>query len=418
MKDYRQFELYIHIPFCAKKCDYCDFLSGVADPYTQIDYVNALCREIEFYSHHVFGEVKSIYIGGGTPSWINPDLIVQIIKTVKENFRVSPLAEITIEANPGTVIKEAANVYLSIGINRISLGLQSANDDELRMLGRIHTFNRFLSTYEILRTAGFKNINIDIMTGLPGQTPDKLLNTLDRVTSFRPEHISCYSLIIEPGTPFYEKYHDDAVRQSEGCDTRFLPNEDETYELMKRAQYFLEEKGYHRYEISNYAREGYECIHNLGYWERVPYLGVGIGAASLIPPGYMVTKPEDPIETGGMGLEWRVSNERDLYEYIEETAHLPFGDGIMDFKDIPTVGSFSQISRKGAMEEFMFLGLRKTSGVSISEFHRAFGTSLEKIYGHQIYELEKENLMTVNGDMVALNDKGLDLSNYAMAKFL
>lgn len=418
MEDYRRFELYIHIPFCAKKCLYCDFLSGVFDPYTQKDYVDALCKELEFYSKKVFGTVSSIYIGGGTPSWIHPDLIVRIMETVKENYTVDPLAEITIEANPGTVIAEAANVYRSIGINRVSLGLQSANDDELQILGRIHTFNRFLSTYEILRKAGFENINVDIMSGLPGQTPEKLLYTLNKVTSFRPEHISCYSLIVEPGTPFYDKYQDDVERQERGEDTVFLPNEDQTYELMKRAQFYLEERGYNRYEISNYARDGKECIHNLGYWRRVPYLGVGIGAASLIPPGYLVEEPEDPEETGGMGLEWRTSNIRDIYEYIEEAGHLPIVPEEVGYEDIATIGSFSQITRTGAMEEFMFLGLRQTAGIKKSDFRKAFGTQIEKIYGHEIFELEKEELLSMTDDTIALTDKGLDLSNYALAKFL
>lgn len=418
MEDYRRFELYIHIPFCAKKCLYCDFLSGVHDPITQRDYVNSLCKELEFYSEKVFGTVSSIYIGGGTPTWINPDYIVKIMQTVKENFDLDPLAEITIEANPGTVIAEAANIYRSVGINRVSIGLQSANDDELKMLGRIHTFYRFLSTYEILRKAGFENINVDIMSGLPGQTPEKLLYTLNKVTSFRPEHISCYSLIIEPGTPFYDKYHEDAERQERGEDTVLLPNEDQTYELMKRAQFYLEEKGYHRYEISNYARDGKACVHNLGYWRRVPYLGVGLGAASLIPPGYLVREPEDPEETGGMGLEWRTTNISDLYEYIEEASHLPIVPEEVGYDEIATIGSFTQLSRKAAMEEYMFLGLRQTAGIKKSEFKEAFGTQLEKIYGHEIFELEKEELLTMTGDTVALTDTGLDLSNYALAKFI
>ena len=363
--------------------------------------MNSLCKELEFYSQKIFGTVSSIYIGGGTPSWINPDHIVHIMQTVRDNFSVDPLAEISIEANPGTVIAEAANIYLSLGINRISLGLQSANDDELKELGRIHTFNRFLSTYEILRKAGFKNINVDLMSGLPGQTPDKLLYTLSKVTSFRPEHISCYSLIIEPGTPFYKKYHEDAERQERGEPTEFLPNEDQTYELMKRAQFYLEERGYHRYEISNYSKEGMECVHNLGYWQRVPYLGVGLGAASLIPPGYMVREPEDPEECGGMGLEWRTSNERDIYDYIEDASHLPIVPEKVGYEDIATIGGFTQLTRKAAMEEYMFLGLRQTAGISKSGFREAFGTQIEKIYGHEIFELEKEELLTIDGDRIA-----------------
>ena len=380
--------------------------------------MKSLCKELEFYSKKVFGTVSSIYIGGGTPTWVNPDHIVAIMQTVKENYNVDPLAEISIEANPGTVIAEAANIYRSVGINRVSVGLQSANDDELQLLGRIHTFNRFLSTYEILRKAGFENINVDIMSGLPGQTPEKLLYTLNKVTSFRPEHISCYSLIIEPGTPFYDKYHEDAERQERGEDTVLLPNEDQTYELMKRAQFYLEEKGYHRYEISNYARDGKACVHNLGYWRRVPYLGVGLGAASLIPPGYLVREPEDPEETGGMGLEWRTTNISDLYEYIEEASHLPIVPEEVGYDEIATIGSFTQLSRKAAMEEYMFLGLRQTAGIKKSEFKKAFGVAIEKIYGHEIFELEKEELLTMTGDTVALTDTGLDLSNYALAKFI
>ena len=187
---------------------------------------------------------------------------------------------------------------------------------------------------------------------------------------------------------------------------------------MKRSPFYLEERGYNRYEISNYARDGKECIHNLCYWRRVPYLGVGIGAASLIPPGYLVEEPEDPEETGGMGLEWRTSNIRDIYEYIEEAGHLPIVPEEVGYEDIATIGSFSQITRTGAMEEFMFLGLRQTAGIKKSDFRKAFGTQIEKIYGHEIFELEKEELLSMTDDTIALTDKGLDLSNYALAKFL
>ena len=418
MEDNRRFELYIHIPFCVKKCNYCDFLSGVYGPSDQSDYISALIRELEYQSLRVHGTVSSIYIGGGTPSWIKPDYIVEIMQTVKEYYNVDPLAEITIEANPGTIIEEAANTYRSVGINRISVGLQSANNDELELLGRVHTFEKFLNTYEILRKAGFDNINVDIMTGLPLQNPGKLLHTLESVTELRPEHISCYALIIEEGTPFYERYHDDDVRQKNGEKTYLLPNEDQAYELTKRAQNFLVSKGYNRYEISNYARFGKECVHNIGYWKRTPYLGVGIGAASLIPPGYLPIEPEDPEETGGMGLEWRTSNERYIYDYIEDTLHYNEITSQAAFTDIPTIDTATQLTRRAAMEEFMFLGLRMTDGVSRSDFKKYFGTSIERIYEVPIKKLEREGLLEEHGDHLLLNDRGLDISNYCMSLFL
>ena len=255
--------LYIHIPFCMKKCDYCDFLSGVYDERMQEAYTRSLCQEILYGGQQLKSvAVSSIYIGGGTPSWLDGEFMEMIMNAVHGGFTVLPSAEISIECNPGTVTKEKFDTYRRIGINRLSIGLQSANDDELKLLGRVHSYDRFLHTYDLARKCGFYNINVDVMTGLPGQSLEKLMYTLDAVTGLRPEHISAYALIVEEGTPFYERYKFDAVRQHAGMETEFLPNEDLEYQLYKMTQHVLTERGYRQYEISNYARDGYQCEHN------------------------------------------------------------------------------------------------------------------------------------------------------------
>ena len=228
----KKLELYIHIPFCVKKCDYCDFLSFPADSNTQIRYVHALLQEIRYYGN-LFGDyhVPTIYIGGGTPSWLEENLIYTVLQQVASSFHVEADAEISIECNPGTVTAKKLNVYQSAGINRLSIGLQSTNNEELKALGRIHTYDQFLKTYELARNAGFENINIDLMSGLPYQTLDKFLESLQTVIRLKPEHISAYSLIIEKGTPFYERYKFDAVKQEAGLHTEILPDEDEVYRI-------------------------------------------------------------------------------------------------------------------------------------------------------------------------------------------
>ncbi len=265
----KKLELYIHIPFCVKKCDYCDFLSFPADSNTQIRYVHALLQEIRYYGN-LLGDyhVPTIYIGGGTPSWLEENLIYTVLQQVASSFHVEADAEISIECNPGTVTAKKLNVYQSAGINRLSIGLQSTNNEELKALGRIHTCDQFLKTYELARNAGFENINIDLMSGLPYQTLDKFLESLQTVIRLKPEHISAYSLIIEKGTPFYERYKFDAVKQEAGLHTEILPDEDEVYRIYKATQDVLKQAGYRQYEISNFAQPGYACRHNIGYWTR------------------------------------------------------------------------------------------------------------------------------------------------------
>ena len=380
-------ELYIHIPFCVKKCDYCDFLSFAADEQTQKSYVAALQKELAFYgAKYKDRRITTIFIGGGTPSWLREESMQAVMEAVYENFAVDRDAEITIECNPGTVTEHKFEVYRKIGINRLSIGLQSAHNDELKILGRIHTYEQFLKTYDMARKHGFTNINIDLMSSLPGQTPEIFCDSLHRVLQLKPEHISAYSLIIEKGTPFYDLYKFDAVRQEAGMQTESLPTEEEEYQTTKMTQHILKEAGYHWYEVSNFAKPGYECRHNIGYWKRVDYLGVGLGASSLI----------DNV---------RYSNTRDLYTYLSVPA-----DSLHETAE--------QITRNGQMEEFMFLGLRMRDGFYRDEFTQAFGIPIEAVYGDALNHLQQEELLLKREGRIYLTDKGMDLNNYVVAQFM
>ena len=382
----KKLELYIHIPFCVKKCDYCDFLSFPADSNTQIRYVHALLQEIRYYGN-LLGDyhVPTIYIGGGTPSWLEENLIYTVLQQVASSFHVESDAEISIECNPGTVTAKKLNVYQSAGINRLSIGLQSTNNEELKALGRIHTYDQFLKTYELARNAGFENINIDLMSGLPYQTLDKFLDSLQTVIRLKPEHISAYSLIIEKGTPFYERYKFDAVKQEAGIHTEILPDEDEVYRIYKATQDVLKQAGYRQYEISNFAQPGYACRHNIGYWTRENYLGLGLGASSLVE-------------------NVRYTNTRQLYEYGQFCDHLQEQAQIL--------------TRKEQMEEFMFLGLRMNEGVTRAAFEQSFGVPIEAVYLETLRKLKEQGLLQMVAGRIALTDKGMDLANYVMAKFL
>ena len=396
-----EISLYVHIPFCVKKCDYCDFLSGAYDDAIQKRYVNSLCKEIAYMGQQLQSvAVSSIYIGGGTPSWLDEAEMGKILTALHQYFPVRTDAEVSIECNPGTVTMEKLAAYRRMGINRMSIGLQSANDDELQMLGRIHTYDRFLRTYDMARKSGFYNLNVDIMTGLPGQTLEKLMYTLQQVIGLRPEHISAYALIVEEGTPFYDRYKFDAVKQHAGMKTEFLPDEDQEYRLYKMAQNVLKEHGYQQYEISNYAREDYACYHNKVYWQRKKYLGLGIGAASMVD-------------------NRRMTNISDIYGYMETCETLEQMDTTQDillqsvlWQDV------TKLSKKDAMEEFMFLGLRMNEGVTRAEFQRQFSCSIESVYGEVIKRLREEQLLVMAEGRIFLTEKGMDLSNYALAQFL
>lgn len=400
-------QLYVHIPFCVKKCSYCDFLSFSCDERTQIEYADALIREICYYGPlYKDYVVNTIYIGGGTPSWLNEDKLVEIMDAIYRNFQVLEDAEISMECNPGTVTITKLRKYRMAGINRLSIGLQSADNEELKILGRIHTFEQFVKTYELAKEAGFGNINVDLISGIPYQTTEKFLKTLQKVVWLKPNHISAYSLIVEKGTPFYETYKFDAVRQEAGMPTEVLPNEDEVYRIYKMTQDYLNRAGYGQYEISNFAQPGYECEHNIGYWTRRNYLGLGLGAASLIE-------------------NVRYTNTTDLYEYIDGTINL----SAKMFEQEESCGMTQVcgtnlntyagiVSRKAQMEEFMFLGLRMNEGVTRDRFFREFGISIEGIYKDVLDHMKAEDLLYIENGQIRLTDRGMDLGNYVMSQFL
>ena len=380
----RPLELYLHIPFCVRKCEYCDFLSGPASDLVRSGYVEQLRQEILCQSAYYQGyEAVTVFLGGGTPSLLKEGEIAALMDTVHRCFAVSPEAEITIEANPGTVTMEKLQTYRACGINRISIGLQSADDRELKALGRIHTYGDFLKTYQRVRQAGFANVNVDLMSALPGQTMASWKNTMKKTAMLKPEHISAYSLILEEGTPFYEKYHDHPEA---------LPGEDEEREMYYAAKAFLKEQGYERYEISNYARRGYACRHNVGYWTGREYLGLGLGASSYI-----------------QGCRFR--NEPDLQKYSRIRMDGPEADEKLHLEMHP-------LTEKEQMEEFMFLGLRMMEGVSGSEFLERFGQNMWNVYGDVLKKLEANHLIVVESPRVRLSEFGIDISNYVLSEFL
>lgn len=401
----KKLELYIHIPFCMKKCNYCDFLSAPADEKSQSAYMEALKREIAFYGRGMSGTVlTSIYIGGGTPSWLQETYIEEIMQEIGQFFNIEKDAEISIECNPGTLTRGKLECYKRNGINRLSIGLQSADNEELRLLGRIHTFEQFLRNFELARECGFYNINIDLMNALPGQTVEKYYQTLTKVIRLNPEHISSYSLMIEEGTPFYDRYKFDLVKQEAGMPTEELPTEDTVYQIGKLSQDMLEANGYLRYEISNYAKKGFACRHNIGYWQRADYIGLGLGAASLVN-------------------ETRYSNIRDLDRYIEESFHIEERE-IEDTQTQELLEGISlhdeacKVKRDAQMEEFMFLGLRMTEGIEKGRFYQTFGFTVDNIYGNIVRMLVEAELLVDTPTKLYLTERGIDLSNYVLAQFL
>ena len=379
----KELELYIHIPFCVKKCSYCDFLSAPATEQTKEAYMAALFAEIggraKDYKERI---VTSIFIGGGTPSLLSGDSIRQLMEHIREGFTLAPDAEITMEVNPGTVTAEKLTAFYAAGINRLSIGMQSAQEQELKILGRIHDFDGFCQVYREAVEAGFTNINVDVMSGLPGQTLASYKDTLEKVLRLEPmpQHISAYSLIVEEGTPF-------AAMADRG--ELPLPEEDTERAMYEETIEVLAGYGFHRYEISNYALDGYECRHNVGYWIRRDYLGFGIGAASLI---------------GNV----RFQNGRDLNAYM---AH-----------PLACREEQQSLTTQEQMEETMFLGLRLIRGVSYPEFARCYGQTLEEVYGEVISRNVADGLLTVREDetgrRLMLTGRGLDVSNYVMAQFL
>lgn len=399
----KELEVYIHIPFCARKCAYCDFLSAPASSDTMYQYLEALLQEIREFPWEEEYEVSTVFFGGGTPSILPAEWIGRILETLEERqgnggsdyagrvWKPVPAAsesvsarEITIECNPGTADFEKLRAYHEMGINRLSLGLQSADDQELKCLGRIHTWEEFLDTYQAARRAGFENINIDLMSALPGQTEASWESTLKKVLALKPEHISAYSLIVEEGTPFYERYEEDVKRREAGEACIALPSEEEERRMYALTEQYLASAGMYRYEISNYAKPGYECRHNIGYWRRTDYVGFGLGASSLLK-------------------NVRYRNPEDLSSYLKR-----------DFSGREK----EKLTIPDQMSEFMFLGLRMTEGVSEQKYSETFGVRMEEIYAEPLRKLIDENLICRGNGQVYLTDRGRDLANPVMAEFL
>lgn len=369
-------ELYVHIPFCIKKCDYCDFLSFSMGSREKKEYVSALKRELQAAAAECEGEtVSSVFLGGGTPSVLDEGQIEAILTCIKESYQLTEDCEISMEANPGTLHAEKLREYLQCGINRLSLGCQSTIEKELKSLGRIHSFEEFVENYEMARNIGFCNINVDLMSAIPGQDIKAWEKNLQTIAGLEPEHISAYSLIVEEGTPFYERELQ-------------LPSEEEERQMYEMTAEILEAYGFHQYEISNYAKKGKECRHNIGYWQRVDYLGVGLGASSL-------------------RHNCRFSNTRAMEKYLRDAGN---PEKIRE--------NWEKLSVQDQMEEFMFLGLRMTEGISRKKFLKEFGKTLEEIYEQPLRKLEKLELLETEGDCVKLTRKGISLSNQVFVEFL
>lgn len=395
--------LYIHIPFCLRKCNYCDFLSFPCEEDIKEQYIEALVREIRA-SEYVGKSVRTVYVGGGTPSTLSTEHLKAIMDTIYECFDMTEVSEVSIECNPGTVDADKLKSIKALGFNRLSMGLQSAQDEELKLLGRIHSYEDFLDSYNAAIEAGFTNINIDIMSALPGQSIDTYRDTLQKVAALKPQHISAYSLIVEEGTPFYEEY-------GEGCPKEYsLPSEEDERAMYYLTSEILSQHGYHRYEISNYAKEGYECEHNKVYWTLEEYLGFGIGAASMMD-------------------NCRFSNIEDIYKYIEVThkegnltESIGEDDGDLDeeyinpYCELRTAIAPQSLSDR--QEDFCIVGLRLLEGISRSRFKELFGTSIDDVYGDVIEKLCREELLKQNGDYLRLTPRGIDVSNRVLAFFL
>lgn len=405
----KELGLYLHIPFCIRKCNYCDFLSAPAPEDVRRAYIEKMLLEIQALAgRYPEFRVSTIFIGGGTPSILAAAALQRLLEQVWKSFDVSADAEITVECNPGTLDLEKLRIYRASGINRLSIGLQSADDRQLRLLGRIHTYEQFVSNYLLAREIGFQNINIDLMSALPGQDVSNYEQTLYKTIGLEPEHISAYSLLIEEGTPFFSQYGQAQEQRSRGGTQHLLPSEETERLMYVRTKELLQAAGYHRYEISNYARPGYACRHNIGYWTRKNYLGFGIGAASMVE-------------------NVRFSNTSDIEQYLSTDFRLARQDPCNKKKDGDGVRraycsawheNVTDLNRQAQMEEFMFLGLRMMRGVAAGAFYEQFSEAIEEIYGDVLRKQIGEKLLQKTQTGYALTDYGIDVSNYVFCDYL
>jgi len=375
--------LYIHIPFCIKKCLYCDFLSVSYNESLAKAYTDALCKELVL-KKNLAGGLKTIYIGGGTPTILPDECFKQLFTCLKENYSLAASAEITVEANPGTVDKAKINTLLSLGVNRISIGVQSFNDDELKTLGRIHTSDEAMRAIEAIKKSGIKNFSIDLMYGIPGQTLDSWKHTLAKAVEFSPAHISSYELTPEKNTPLYEMINTPPPPSplgKVGQERVKMPDEELILSMYNYAIDYLASKGYEHYEISNFAMPQFRCIHNLHYWDRGEYIAAGAGAHSFIKG-------------------FRSKNTEDLRRYIKD----------LNKRIIPETES-TEIKCEDAIKEFIFLGLRKTEGISLSKAEE-LGPDMPSV----CRELIEEGHLEIKGGYLRLTRKGLPIANAVIVR--
>lgn len=373
-------EIYVHIPFCERKCNYCDFLSGPADEGVKAMYVDALIKEIDARADSIGRghKIETIYFGGGTPSTLDVRQLGAIYSAIAERFHIDPDAEVTIEVNPKSG-RDILHFLHDIGFNRLSIGMQSIHKSELELLGRIHTYEEFNECFINARDAGFRNINVDVMTAIPGQTEQMLASTVNEVAALSPEHISAYSLIIERGTPFYEQFGDiEGPVVGEETERKLYWNTVDT----------LKEKGYKHYEISNFAKPGFESRHNSGYWKREHYLGVGLGASSCLPEA---------------DTDARSRNTTSLEKYLEDPL---------------AQEEYSVLSRDDMIQETIYLGLRMMDGVDTDAFERKFGVTVRSLYADTIDDLAAQGLIYEGSGSLSLTDLGIDYGNHVFAQFL
>lgn len=373
--------IYVHIPFCKSKCYYCDFLSDAHDETQYQAYVHALIEEIKAHGTSMNKPltIQTLFIGGGTPSVLPPILLEKILKALTNHFNIADDAEWTIEANPGSLSKDQLEMMTKYGVNRISMGVQTFNNDLLKKIGRIHTEAEITESFTLCRDLGFHNINLDLMFGLPTQTLDQWRETLEKTVDLGPDHISAYSLIVEDGTPFGDLYEAGNLDQ---------PDEDLERAMYDLAKEYLGAKGYQHYELSNFAKAGKASRHNINNWKVYPYIGIGLGAHSYYN-------------------KRRYHNTYNIDEYIKHSGNLKTIQ-----KDV------QQIDQKAQMEEFMFLGLRLTRGIKTRDFENRFNQSIFNVYGKQIKKHKKDKLLIEAEGRIFLTSYGQDVSNIVFSSFL
>lgn len=380
----KELGIYVHIPFCKQKCYYCDFISYEKQEEKIKEYSEALKSEIREEAKLRKKEeniITTIYIGGGTPSFIKETYISEILQEIQKYFCVQEEAEITIEVNPGTVVEEKLNAYKKVGINRLSIGLQSTKNQLLKQIGRIHTYEDFVTCYQLARKVGFKNINVDLMLGLPNQTLKDIEESLKEVIKLKPEHISFYSLMVEENTPL-EKMIEQKVLT--------LPEEELERKMYWKAKEILEKNGYIHYEISNFAKKGYESKHNTNCWKQKEYLGFGVAAHS-----YFENK--------------RYCNTKSIEKYCKNSK-----EG--NLKKNRTICEIQTEEEK--QKEYMLLGLRKIEGINIQKFKNKFVENPIYLYHKELEKLVKEDLIEIDLNQIKLTNKGLDFANLVWEEFV